>query len=688
MAKHFSNEQDVLGNLLAACELQAGEDAEQEKNIIERLQVQLGGPSGVRLSPGRVHALSTVRRRRPLYLLPPRPPVRLNRSQELEGLYDTISNYGVAELNGPDGVGKSTLAAALVHTLDLDRFPDGVVYVTGRVQSQDLLQALFDCFYESDNPVKITPQQAPTYLYNLRALVILDEVGLGPQQLDPVLDALGHAAVLVVGSERTALGRGQPFALKGLPREEAVALFAAGLGRSPSADEYPIIEQVCGLLNDMPLPISCLTAQAAGGQGALTALSNNLVGYKPWAGPGGDLSVGPSLEQLVLTLDETDRQLLTLTAAFIGPSASSEALITLTGLPAKDFQKHVKNLQELGLIDVVELKSRRRAAPRLTLAPAYHQAIRTWLVDDTTRLDIVDYYATRLSRGDRLEGTELPNLLGAIQDCAHHGLIASLKPLVSAANQSLAWLGWWAGWQHVLDLTRRAAQAAGDRALEAWATHQLGSRLGALGVASGPRGANRERTLHLLQTALDMRQALEDEEGAALSAHNLELLDRLLPAPIKPVAAAQPPPEARQEPGPEGTLAEAPAPPPRARRSTRSVVRLALLGALIVLVVGALGLRFALQNGGNGDGEAELTVSWEFGDAWNANDNQSWSQQVLIVAEGGAGEYRYFADGEPVGEMFTLTLPICDGARGVIEVQSGDEQAAQVEYEFDPPFCR
>jgi len=61
---------------------------------------------------------------------------------------------------------------------------------------------------------------------------------------------------------------------------------------------------------------------------------------------------------------------------------------------------------------------------------------------------------------------------------------------------------------------------------------------------------------------------------------------------------------------------------------------------------------------------------------------------VLIVAEGGAGEYRYFADGEPVGEMFTLTLPICDGARGVIEVQSGDEGAAQVEYEFDSPFCR
>ena len=70
----------------------------------------------------------------------------------------------------------------------------------------------------------------------------------------------------------------------------------------------------------------------------------------------------------------------------------------------------------------------------------------------------------------------------------------------------------------MLDLTRRAAQADGDRALEAWAMHQLGSLLGALGVF--------ERALHLLRTALSVRQALGDEVGAALSAQNLQVLEQ------------------------------------------------------------------------------------------------------------------------------------------------------------------
>jgi hypothetical protein len=83
-----------------------------------------------------------------------------------------------------------------------------------------------------------------------------------------------------------------------------------------------------------------------------------------------------------------------------------------------------------------------------------------------------------------------------------------------------------------------------------------------------------------------------------------------------------------------------------------------------------------------------LTASWEFKDAWNAYDNETWTQQIIIVAEGGDGDYHYLADGKPVGEMFEVALPLCDGARGTIQVQSGDGQTAQVEYEFDSPFCR
>jgi hypothetical protein len=684
-------EQDVISDLVAAHRIYTGNDTAQDKVTIERLELYLE-PSGLRLMPGRVHALSAVRRRRPIYLLPPRPPLAINRHAELETLRLSITTRKVVDLHGPDGAGKSTLAAALIHDLDLNHFPDGVVYVTGRIHHEDLLQSLFDSFYESDSPVKITLRQSYTYLHSLRALVILDDVGLGPKQVDPILDALNDGTVLIVGSERTALGRGEAVPLKGLPHQEAVTLFGIGLARTPSSDESLIIDQICTLLNDMPLPISCIAAQAGQSKRSLAKLLVELQERKPWAGAGGDPSVGPSLEQIVLALDATDRQLLTLIAAFSSPTASSEALRRLMNLSPDAFQERCERLRALGLLHAVRPfrsisapASRGKSTLRVALTSAYYQTVRTWLVDDAVRRGVVNYYATRLGRGDRLPGDELPALLGAIEDCARQGWLDHLKPLVQAADRSLAQLCWWAQWQHVLDLTRRAAQAEGDRALEAWATHQLGSVLGSLG--------HFERAFQLLRSALSMRQALGDQAGAKLSAHNLDVLDRLQPVPARdqtlPATASAASPQRAAQPAPVPAEENAVEPSPaEAVRRKRFSLRLALLVALASLVIGALALRFVAGVGEPEDTVPGLTVSWEFGEAWNALDNETWTQQIIIVAPTGDDDYRYFVNDEPSGEMFQVNLPLCSGAEGTIRVESGDGKQAEIEYAFDSPYCR
>jgi hypothetical protein len=301
-------------------------------------------------------------------------------------------------------------------------------------------------------------------------------------------------------------------------------------------------------------------------------------------------------------------------------------------------------------------------------------------VEDVTRREIVNHYTSRLCQGEQLPGDELPNLLGAIEDCARNGWLEALKPLVRAADRSLAWLGWWAEWQHVLDLTRRAAQAGGDRALEAWAMHQLGAVLGALGAF--------ERAHRMLRTALSMRQALDDEAGATVSARNLQVLDHLMPVPVEKPAPVRPSPEpARAEPAP-AAQAESDEPPPSPdTKGTRSKLRWVLLALSALLVIGTLGIQFMLRSDETGDEEPGLIVYWEFGDAWNSYDNTTWTQQIIIKVEGGDGDYRYFADGEPIEEMFEVTLPVCEGAQGTIEVQWGDSQTTQIEYEFDSPFC-
>jgi hypothetical protein len=202
----------------------------------------------------------------------------------------------------------------------------------------------------------------------------------------------------------------------------------------------------------------------------------------------------------------------------------------------------------------------------------------------------------------------------------------------------------------------------------------------------------------MLQTAWNIRQALGDEDGAALSVRNLEVLDYLLPAPTWETA-----PEPLHA-LPEGDLqvekslvpvtrtekATATA-PERAGRAACLKVGLTTLAVLTVLAIGAFGVWFTLVRDGGGNDAPELTVSWEFGDAWNTYDNKTWTQQIVVVVEGDADEtdaYRYFVNGEPIGEMFEITLPICDGAQGTITVESDDGQTTQTVYEFDSPFCR
>jgi hypothetical protein len=691
MARNSPAQQDLFTYLVDGHAICPADSEGNGRITIERLVLHLGHLSGVRLVLGRVHALSTIRRRQPIYLLPPRRALFVNRATELETLRQSVLPRHVVDLHGPDGAGKSALAAALTHEFDLKRFPDGTVYVTGPIQYPDLIQALFDCFYESDTPVKIALCQSHTYLSNLRTLVVLDDVGLGPKQIDPVLDALQEAAVLVVGPDRTALGRGRAVRLKGLPRQEAVTLFKQVADAKPSVGEFPIIDQICILLNDMPLPITSIAAQAVHSKQTLTQLVKNLQGRKPWAGPGADPSVGPSLEEIVLILDATDRRLLSLVAAFPKPGASSEALRRMMNLPLADFQLRVERLQELQLLcsvgqtqQVFASRTNDIIHPRLTLVSAYYETVRSWLVDDAARREVVSYYATRLSRGDRLAGDELPGLLGAIEDCAHYGWLDYLELLVRTADRNLAQLRWWAEWQHVLDVARRCAQAEGDRDLEAWAAHQLGSLLGAL--------SDFDRAFHLLRTALSMRQALGDQTGAAMSAHNLEVLEQLAPVPVveqTPPASGSPEPrEKPEEPAPEPQSEAAVATSPTSVwRARRIRLRLALLAAVLILLMGAVVLQYTTRIDSGENTEADFAVSWEFGDAWNSLHGNTWTQQIKIVVAGGDGSFNYFVDGQPAAEMFEVVLPLCEGAQGTIRAESTNGQSAEVQFEFDSPYC-
>jgi hypothetical protein len=202
-----------------------------------------------------------------------------------------------------------------------------------------------------------------------------------------------------------------------------------------------------------------------------------------------------------------------------------------------------------------------------------------------------------------------------------------------------------------------------------------------------------DRAIHLLRTSLSIRQALGDQAGAALSEQNLEVLETTQQAyalreTAQPDIQTEPADEV-EEPAPtvesEDTSYDVPVP---ARRTRRAAIVLALVAVPVLILLGALALRFIAGLGGSSADDPGLSISWEFGDAWNAIDGESWTQQLKIVAEETGDDLSFFLNGKPVSEMFELVLPLCEGARGTIKAESRGGATAEVDFAFDSPYCR
>jgi hypothetical protein len=127
---------------------------------------------------------------------------------------------------------------------------------------------------------------------------------------------------------------------------------------------------------------------------------------------------------------------------------------------------------------------------------------------------------------------ELANLTTAIETSLASGQAAQAGALARALQPLLVLRGYWGGWGRAIDWAAQAAEASGDRDLEAWALHERGTRAGLLGDT--PTAA-----AHLTR-ALRLREALRDRAGAAASEHNLAFFGT--PAsPGAPGAETRPP---------------------------------------------------------------------------------------------------------------------------------------------------
>ena len=486
----------------------------------------------------------------------PRPtPVSL-RPRPFPGLLDREAEVGAAttalqfatpvEFYGQAGLGKTTLLRHLAHHPAADTFPAGVVYLSARRQPvEDLLQSLFDAFYESDVPFKPTGAEVRHALQSKRALVILDDVDLARDEVEALMDTAPACTFLLAAPERCLWGEGRAVGLRGLPPDNALALVERELGRAVTPQEQTAAQSLCTALDCHPLRI--LQAAALAREEGLTLAE--VARRVQTSSPDEALTA-----QVLAPLPAPEQRVLAALAALGDAPLHAEHLSVLTGIA--DVTPVLQTLQNRGLVQA--------HSPRYSLTGALGQDLqRAWNLTPWAERALAHFtaWAEEQQTPDRLL-EDADAVLRTLEWAVEAERWKDVLRLGRAVEGALALGGRWAAWAQVLQWVLQAARAPGNQAAEAWALHQLGTRALCLGDTVAARTS--------LTQALRMREALGDQAGAAVTRHNLDIF-------FGPPAPPQEPPQ------PPSTLAPASGVP-------LLVKGIVVLASVLVLALGGWGI--------------------------------------------------------------------------------------------------
>jgi O-acetyl-ADP-ribose deacetylase (regulator of RNase III) len=280
----------------------------------------------------------------PPRILPRRVAGFLDRREELSLVREALARGAVVNLHGADGVGKTALIGEIMHTQVAGAYPDGMVYLSGRrLTLEDLLQDLFETFYQTSGPVKMTGDQVRQYMGGKRALVVVDDADELAEREAEDLAAMLPSCALLIASRAPQIQEGVQIALEGLPPGDAVALFERHWGR-PAEPERDTVEGICAALEGVPLAI-IRAARTAAARGMpleqLLAQVQRAAGEEPLA---------KAFDVLASLLSAEERQTMGALASLGGGTISADWLVVITDLPADKLADSLARLEKMHLV--------------------------------------------------------------------------------------------------------------------------------------------------------------------------------------------------------------------------------------------------------------------------------------------------------------------------------------------------
>ena len=441
----------------------------------------------------------------------------IGRKQEIKIALEVQPNSQPVEFYGVAGIGKSVLLRYLAHDPAIaDIFADGIVhYHLANYQSaSDLLQTLFETFYDCRTPFKATNTQIRHALKGKKALIILDVAeGITPKDIEIIIDHLSDCSFLIGSPERYFWGEGRSTALRGLELNEAIALVAQALGRELSVKEKAEAEKLVTGLEGHPLHILQAVALAQAEQRSLATIAMQ--------GKTGTTKID-WVKQAIASLSRPERWIFSLLAALgANVTIGAEAIAKIVDLP--DATAPLATLLQRNLVEGDG--DRFQMASSLAKDVQPHLDVSIWMEKATQFFTSWTQQQQNLPDLPDLLLQESDAIMRSLEWLAETGQGLKVVELGRTIEGALALKGQWGRWDQVLQWMLEVARASEDQVIAAFALHQMGTRalcLDQLAIAQD-----------YLTRALEIREAIGDRLGIEATKHNLNSPNLILnpPAP-------------------------------------------------------------------------------------------------------------------------------------------------------------